>query len=112
MIRLFMAAMVPAAVLLSAPAFAQVTGLDGLHNQARIGGKICMTEHEHYGEGTMGSRKGAEQAAMRSWASFTAWEYGAPWGRYNLAVGKSMDCAQSGSQWVCKTTARPCRAGR
>lgn len=109
--RFIMLALVPATVVLSAPAYSQETGLAGIHSQARVGGKTCMTEHEHYGEGTMSSRKGAEQAAMRSWASFTAWEYGAPWGRYNMAVGKSMGCTQSGGQWVCKTTARPCRPG-
>jgi hypothetical protein len=90
-----------------------LTGLDKLHQQARVAGKICMTEHEHGGEGALASRRGAEAAAIRHWESFTAWEYGKPWGRYRLAVGKNMECANGGAVWVCNTRARPCRpAGR
>lgn len=86
-----------------------VTGLDKLHAQARVGGKTCMTDHEHGGEGTLPSKKGATEAAIRHWEGFTAWEYGKPWGSYRLAAAKKMDCQQGGSGWVCKTTARPCR---
>ncbi len=86
-----------------------LTGLDKLHPQARVGGKTCMTDHEHGGEGTLPSKKGASEAAVRHWESFTAWEYGKPWGSYRLAAAKKMDCQQGGSGWVCKTTARPCR---
>lgn len=94
------------------PAGAQSTGLDALHAQAKVGGKTCMTSHEHYGEGSMPSKRGAERAAIRSWSSFTAWEYGASWGSYAAAVGKKMDCSNSGGTWLCKTTARPCRVDR
>lgn len=86
-----------------------LTGNDQLHEQARLGGKICMTAHEHGGEGSLPSRKGAEAAAIRHWEGFTTWEYGKPWGKYSLAVGKNMECANNGSVWVCNTRARPCR---
>lgn len=90
-----------------------LTGLDKLHQQARIGGKLCMTSHEHAGEGSLPSRRGAEAAAIRHWEGFTAWEYGKPWGSYGLAVGRKMECSNSGSAWACSTRARPCRsAGR
>ena len=112
MLRFLMTAVVVASVFAQAPAFAQETGLSGLHAQARVGGKICMTEHEHYGEGTMPTRPGAQQAAVRAWVSFTAFEYGDPWGSYASAVGKRMDCAQSSGKWECKTWARPCKRGR
>jgi hypothetical protein len=89
------------------------TGIDSIHAQARVGSRICMTEHEHYGESAPWvSRKGAEAAAIRHWATFTAWEYGRVWGAYASAVGKTMTCEQMGGMWVCKTTARPCRSER
>jgi hypothetical protein len=88
---------------------ASLSGLDKLHEQARVGGKTCMTEHEHGGEGTLPSKKGARQAAIRHWQSFTTWEYGRAWGRYRLAAARKMDCQAGGSGWLCKTTARPCR---
>jgi hypothetical protein len=86
-----------------------VTGLDKLHEQARVGGKTCMIDHEHGGEGTLPSRKGASEAAIRHWESFTAWEYGKPWGSYRLAAARKLDCQSGGSGWLCRVTARPCR---
>ena len=112
MTRVLVAAMPLAAVLALISSGAQSTGLDRLHAQARVGGKVCMTEHEHYGEGTMASRRGAELAAMRAWSRFTAFEYGSQWGSYRAAAGKKLDCSQAGRSWVCKTWARPCRPAR
>lgn len=112
MTRCWVAAMAVAILLCPLAAVAETTGLDRLHAQARVGGKVCMTEHEHYGEGSMPTRRGAELSAMRSWSGFTALEYGRPWGRYALAAGKRMDCSGSGGRWVCKTSARPCRPAR
>ncbi len=92
---------------------AGLTGVDSIHAQARFGSKVCMTEHEHYGESRPWvSRKGAMAAAIRNWANFTAWEYGRVWGSYANAVAKKMACEQTANMWVCKTTARPCRPGR
>ena len=91
---------------------AQAVGLDGLHAQARVGSKVCMTEHEHYGEGTMPTKRAAQHLAIRSWSAFTAFEYGREWGSYRLAAGKTMDCSKSGDLWLCKTRARPCRPAK
>lgn len=95
-------------------AAAQETGLDGLHEQRREGGRICMVSHFHYGSsGNFPTRKAAEAQAIKDWAGFTAWEYGDPWGRYRLAVSKKMECSKSGTSWSCKVEARPCKpAGR
>ena len=68
------------------------TGLDKLHDQARVGGRTCMTDHEHGGEGSLPSKKGASEAAIRHWEGFTIWEYGKTRGSYRLAVGRKMDC--------------------
>jgi hypothetical protein len=97
---------------LPAPAEAQAIRRDKFHAQARVGNKVCMIKHEHYGEGELPSRRGAEATAKRAWSSFTAWEYGRPWGSYALAESKKMNCTQSGDRWLCKTTARPCRPRR
>jgi hypothetical protein len=102
-----------AGVMLAVPtptALAQVVpNPASLHAVARTGGKTCMIEHEHYGEGSLPSRHGAEAAARRAWESFTAWEYGTAWGSYAAAAGAKMSCEQASGRWTCKTTARPCR---
>jgi hypothetical protein len=73
MIRAFVAISSAATLLaaLLASALAQTNGRDKFHTQARVGNKVCMTEHEHYGEGELPSRRGAEAAAKRAWSSFT-----------------------------------------
>jgi len=89
----------------------KLTGIDNIHAQTRVGGKVCMSDHEHVGEGNLTSRKGAEAAAVRAWQDFTAFEYGSAWGKYTLAVGKTMNCASTSGRWTCNVTARPCRPG-
>lgn len=94
-------------------AVADQTGFAEMHAQARVGNKICMTDHSHQG-GSSGkaTRKAAEVEAIRNWSSFTDFEYGSDWARFSLAVGKTMSCEQNGS-WACFVDARPCRvAGR
>jgi hypothetical protein len=96
------------------PAQAQETGLDSLHAQVRLGGRICMLDHFHNGSSSgQASRKQAEAAAIASWADFTVWEYGPPWGSWRLAETKRVSCAQTGGSWACTLEARPCKpAGR
>ncbi|HEX5599513.1 MAG TPA: hypothetical protein VFX46_02650 [Hyphomicrobiaceae bacterium] len=103
-----------ALIILTGPlaSAAQALGLDFLHAQARVGNKVCMTEHEHYGEGTMPTKQAAQSVAIRSWSDFTAFEYGRIWGSYRLAEGKRMDCSQTANGWLCKTYARPCRPAK
>ncbi len=109
MAQCWLAAILMILLLVPFPASAELTGLDRIHAQARVGSKVCMTEHEHYGEGNMPTRRAAERLAIRSWSGFTAFEYGRPWGSYRLAAGKRMECSQSSGRWLCKTWARPCR---
>ena len=87
-----------------------VTGFDKLHQQARIGGKVCMTDHEHACESQPSLKKGAVAAAICHWENFPVWEYGKPWGKHALAAGQKMDCKAGGAGWVCATRARPCRS--
>jgi len=91
-------------------AVAQETGMSDLHAQRVEGGRICMIDHFHYGSSSgQATRKAAEAEAIASWAGFTAWEYGDPWGDYRIAASRGMKCAQSGGSWACELEARPCR---
>ena len=86
------------------------TGLASIHDWRREGGKICMSDHFHDGSGNGTSRKVAEDNAIRSWISFTDFEYGSVWASYALSGGKRMDCKQNGGQeWSCSVSSRPCR---
>ena len=86
------------------------TGIAGIHTWVKVGRKTCMLDHFHDGNGNGKTRREAEQAAIRSWVEFTAWEYGNPWGSFGNAVSKSMNCT-GGPQggWTCHVEARPCR---
>ena len=88
---------------------ASETGVAGIHSWVRVGGKTCLVDHYHDGSGSGSSRAAAQSAAIRAWAEFTAWEYGSSWGRYGLAVGKSMNCDRGMGSWSCNTSARACR---
>jgi hypothetical protein len=93
-------------------AHAEESGLAGMHEWVRVGGKTCMADHYHDGSGTGRTKSAAQRAAIGAWADFTAWEYGNAWGRYSLAVSKSMSCSGGRGNWSCSTSARPCRWGR
>jgi hypothetical protein len=107
--RLFAAA---ALITFASAANAQETGLSGMHDQRVEGGRVCMSDHFHYGSSSgQRSRRAAETAAMQSWADFTVLEYGSPWGSARTAASRGMKCSQSGSGWSCDFEARPCRLG-
>ncbi len=98
-------------LLLSAvPASAQGMGLAGIHDWVRVGGKVCMKDHFHSGSSAgEKSKKAAEAAAIGSWQSFTAWEYGNAWAAFRNSESKSVKCSGSGSSWGCTVDSRPCR---
>jgi hypothetical protein len=85
------------------------TGMAEIHAWVKVGRKTCMLDHFHDGSGTGSTRAQAERAAVRSWAEFTAWEYGDPWGRYSIASSKKMTCSRESPTWRCAVEARPCR---
>ena len=88
----------------------QETGIASIHAWVKVGRKTCMADHFHDGSGTGPTRVAAERAAIRSWAEFTAWEYGDPWGRYSIAASKKATCSQESETWRCAVEARPCRS--
>jgi len=90
------------------PAAAQ--GLASIHDQVRVGGKICMADHYHDGNSAgMKTRKEAEAEAIKSWQGFTGWEYGSAWGSFRNAESRSMKCEAGSGSWSCHVQARPCR---
>lgn len=97
-------------IALGMPVRADETGFASTHDQVRVGSKKCFADHFHYGSSAgMGSRRAAEIEAVKSWESFTDFEYGSDWARYSKAVSKGVKCGQSGGGWGCSVEARPCR---
>ncbi len=77
---------------------------------ARRKGKVCMTDHFHYGSSSgHRSKKIARAEAIASWAGFTAFEYGNAWASFRLARSKGERCAREEGGWRCNVEAVPCR---
>jgi hypothetical protein len=89
---------------------AAVTGLAASHDLRREGGRLCFSDHSHYGS-SMGqsNERLAQAAAVNAWAEFVDLEYGGAWAHFASASGKDMKCSQSSAGWGCELTARPCR---
>lgn len=85
------------------------TGFASMHDLRREGGRMCMSDHYHYGNGNGSTKAAATRDAIGSWAGFTDFEYGSDWARYSRAAGKRVSCSQSGGGWACQIEARPCR---
>jgi hypothetical protein len=90
---------------------ASETGLaTSLHDVRREGGRLCMTDHWHYGSsGTENSKAAAQKAAIRSWQDFTDLEYGSVWARFSRAASRKVGCRSTGGGYTCDVEARPCR---
>lgn len=108
-LRISVAAIALGAGLPSAMAQSSETGFASMHTQARVGGKLCMTDHWHYGDGKGRTKALAQRAAIGSWQSFTDFEYGSAWARFSNAVAKRVSCSQTGGEYSCQVEARPCR---
>lgn len=103
-------AAIAATAIVGPTAWADETGLASMHAWRREGGRICMSDHWHFGSsGARRSRREAQWAAVRSWQEFTDLEYGSNWARYRRAAGRRMSCSRSSAGWSCDVEARPCR---
>lgn len=85
------------------------TGMASIHDLRREKGRLCMSDHWHYGSGVGGSKKAAQADAIGSWQSFTALEYGSDWARFKKAASQKIECSESGSGYSCSVEARPCK---
>lgn len=70
--------------------------------------KSCWVDHYHYGSGSGKTKRSAKKAAIASWQSFTAWEYGAKWGKFRLAKDKRVSCSGSRGSYSCQASGIPC----
>ena len=97
--------------LLPAAALSDDTGVgQALHGTKRIGGKLCLVDHFHYGQSSgHKTRDRAVVAAIKDWAGFTAFEYGTDWARYGHSAARKMSCSQAGGLWSCNTESIPCK---
>lgn len=99
------------AVPAAAPANADDNGLAGaIHTLRKEGKRLCMDGHYHSGNSSGAKDKKLAMAeAIKSWAGFTAFEYGTDWANWNKAANKSANCSQGASGWGCSIEARPCK---
>ncbi len=91
------------------PAMADDTGFASAHDLRREGGRTCQVGHYHSGAGTGRTRKAAEADAIKSWSSFTAFEYGTDWARFSKAASKRISCSASSNGYDCSLEARACK---
>ena len=90
-------------------ALADDSGFASMHDLRREGGRTCQVGHYHSGGGSGRTRKLAEADAIKSWSSFTAFEYGTDWARFSKAASKRMSCSTSSSGYDCNVEARACK---
>lgn len=87
-----------------------ITGLAAMHDMRREGGRLCFTDHFHYGSSNGEKNiKAAQAAAIRSWADFVVFEYDPSWASFGKASSKEVKCAPGSGGWSCDVSARPCR---
>ncbi len=86
------------------------TGLASIHDLRRERGRLCQADHWHSGSGSGRTKRAAKRAAIGSWQSFTAMEYGSDWARFRRARSKAIRCSRTGRRsYDCTVEARPCR---
>ncbi|MEO1281300.1 MAG: hypothetical protein AAFV69_06155 [Pseudomonadota bacterium] len=89
--------------------YAAIDGLAAMHDIRSERGKLCFTDHYHYGSSqNLPSKKMAVRAAIGSWQDFTDLEYGGRWSSYRYAASKKVGCKVESGAWGCEIEARPC----
>ncbi|MCH9807307.1 MAG: hypothetical protein K0U74_06225 [Alphaproteobacteria bacterium] len=118
--RVVLASIAIAAAVAAAPYSASANpsrgseGLAGIHKLHIENGRLCMADHDHYGQtGAWPTLRKAKQVAVKSWAGFTRLEYGDRWADFRIAAAKNFDCSpvatNRGEAWSCNVKARPCK---
>lgn len=92
-------------------AFADDTGVAGIHAWRQAGGRTCFEDHYHQGTGVGTTQRGAMVEGIKSWESFTALEYGSDWALYSNSISKSATCSQGQSGFECQISSIPCKGG-
>lgn len=87
-----------------------ITGMDSMHQQIRVGNRVCMASHTHTGRvENEPSKSVAKKEAIAVWVDYTVGEYGYAWGSWNKARAKNITCRDGHSGWTCMAVALPCR---
>jgi hypothetical protein len=92
-----------------APALADDTGLAYSHTLRKERGRTCMADHWHAGSGEGRTKAAARNAAIRSWAEFTNFEYGTVWAHFSLAASPETRYTKASNGWSADIDARPCK---
>lgn len=90
-------------------ALADDTGFASSHTWRKEGGKTCFADHFHSGSGNGATKDAAKSAAIKSWAEFTAFEYGTDWARFGRAASVTVKYTKEAAGWSATIDARPCR---
>ena len=90
-------------------AHADDTGFAASHTLRRENGKKCFADHFHSGSGDGATKPAAKVTAAKSWAEFTAFEYGTDWAHFGRATGVSVRYTKLDKGWSATIDARPCR---
>lgn len=98
-----------ALTMIQGTALADDSGFAYAHDLRKERGRTCMSDHYHQGGGTGSTKKAAQADAIKSWQSFTAFEYGSDWARFSKAASKSMSCSAGSSGFECNVQARACK---
>lgn len=98
-----------AIALASTATRADDTGFASAHDWVKTGGRTCLADHAHSGSGDGATKDRAKAAAIRSWISFTALEYGSDWARYSSSVAQSVKYTKAETGWTAVVEGRPCR---
>ena len=94
-----------------ASAAADETGMASIHSWRQVGGRTCLVEHFHDGNGSGATQKAAMSEAIKSWEGFTSLEYGSDWGRYANSISKSATCDRGSSGFTCQVSSVACKGG-
>jgi len=119
-IRIIFASIITAAAIAALPYTSNAAnvreagGLAAIHKLGIEDGRLCMSDHPHYGQtGTWQTVDQAKASAIKSWSGFTRIEYGDDWAAFRLATDHKFYCSQAagnrGRGWTCNVEARPCR---
>lgn len=107
---LALAGVLAAVVLAPSIVHAQSSGgLDSMHEQRREAGRVCMSDHFHYGSGAGRTKPIALADAISSWQSFTDFEYGGRWASWKRSASKEIKYASTPQGFAADISSRPCR---
>lgn len=94
----------------TAAAIANDTGFaQSTHTIRREGGKLCIVDHTHGGDGAGGTKNTALNAAINAFVVTTVDEYGSDWAKWAKAASKTVKYEKTADGWTAHAEARPCK---